>query len=206
MILAARQSYLINSLKYPRNSVYPLPQGDCFDIVFPDMGLGIRTFLRNKLREYRSTKFGGDYVDWRAKRQIAIVDHYGIHFFRGKSVLELGAGYGGIGAVFAGVGAQVTCVEGREKNTRVIRERYPHLDAHTFDLSTGWPKPNGHYDVIIHFGVLYHLRNPEENLRAACRHGTHLILETEVCNSDDPNKLVLVNEASYCFDQAVDGV
>lgn len=167
------------------------------------MGLGIRTYLANKLRERRAIKFGDGYVDWRARRQMAIVDHYGAHFFYKTTFLELGAGYGDTGAFFSGLGALVTCVEGRSEHTRVIQERHPHIRSITCDLSKSWPTGLERHDIIMHMGVLYHLDNPEENLRSACRVCNHLILETVVCDSDDPDKVLFPKELSYCYDQAV---
>ena len=37
----------------------------------------------------------------------------GFDFFKGKKILELGAGHGDIGAFFAELGADVLCLDGR---------------------------------------------------------------------------------------------
>ncbi|MBI3878612.1 MAG: class I SAM-dependent methyltransferase [Verrucomicrobia bacterium] len=173
------------------------------------MGLGIKTYLQFKLGEWTGRhpdKFEGHYTMWRARRINAILDHYGHRYFVGKSVLELGAGYGAIGAFFSLLGADVTCVEGRESNTRVIRERYPFLTALTHDLSAGWPKTGRErYDVIVHFGLLYHLGDPEPSLRESCRRTDQLILETEVSDSDDAHFIKGIKEHSYHFGQSVEG-
>jgi Methyltransferase domain len=172
------------------------------------MALGIKTYFRyqidKRLGKY-DPEFQGVYEDWRAKRIQAILDHYGHKFFEGKTVLELGAGYGDIGHFFSMLGAKVTCVEGREKNTQQILQRYPSLKAITHDLNQGLPSKQ-RYDVIIHFGVLYHLQTPERSLRESCQCSEHLILETECSDSDDPQFLPTAKETSYVYDQAIDGV
>jgi SAM-dependent methyltransferase len=170
------------------------------------MGLGIKTFLSYKIPELlgrSARKFEGHYNEWRTRRILAILDQYGHRFFDGKTVLEVGAGFGDIGAVFALLGARVTCLEGRASNVREIRRRYPFLEARQHDLSAGLPGEQ--YDVLIHMGVLYHLAEPEPAMRAACRCCRHLILETEVCDSDDPGLVLTAPEHSYIYDQALHG-
>ncbi len=172
------------------------------------MGFGTRNFLRyntNRLLGKIGTNFQVAYERWRAKRVQAILDHYGHSFFEGKTLLELGAGYGDIGNFFSLLGAKVTCVEGRQKNANQIIRKYESLRAITYDLNDGLPSKE-HYDIIIHFGVLYHLKNPERSLRESCQCCDHLILETECSDSDDPYFLPTAQETSYVFDQAIDGV
>lgn len=57
--------------------------------------------------------FQNHYEYWRAKRIVAIVEHYGENFFKGKKILELGCGYGDIGKVLISIGAEVIFCEGR---------------------------------------------------------------------------------------------
>ncbi len=168
------------------------------------MGLGIKTYLQWKLGQLGEQKFEGHYSVWRARRILATLDHYGHRFFDGKTVLEVGAAFGAIGATLSALGADVTCLEGRMSNVRVIRNRYPFLKAIQHDLGSGLPGQEV-FDVIIHMGVLYHLPDPEAALRAACRRCRHLILETEVADSDDPELVVNVKEHAYRYDQSLVG-
>jgi SAM-dependent methyltransferase len=169
------------------------------------MGLGIKTYLRYKLSEIAGLdKFEGHYKVWRSRRILAILDQYGHRFFSGKQILEVGAGYGAIGAFFSLLGAEVTCLEGRKANVRVIQQRYPFVKALLHDLAQGIPG-DAFFDVLIHMGVLYHLPDPEPALRAACRRCQHLILETEVSDSDDPDLVLSAREHAYGFDQSLVG-
>src|SRR5205085_3992215 len=168
------------------------------------MGLGIKTFLQWKLGQLGEQKFEGHYSVWRARRILATLDHYGHRFFDGKTVLEVEAAFGAIGTAFSALGADVTWLEGRMANVRAIRNRYPFLKAIHHDLGCGIPGEEM-FDVIIHMGVLYHLPDPEAALRAACRRCDHLILETEVVDSDDLNLVVNVKEHAYKYDQSLVG-
>jgi len=142
--------------------------------------------------------FDDHYVEWRAKRIAAILDHYGTEFFARKRVLEVGCGYGDIGAAIAQHGADVTCSDAREDHLEIVRQRHPQVETVVADLDEPWQFAP--CDVLIHLGVLYHLREPESALRGALATSKHVILETEVLDSDDGQLSRSVAEAGY--DQA----
>lgn len=148
-----------------------------------------------------AVRFNAHYQAWRDARVAAIRQHYGDEFFRGKSLLEVGCGYGDIGAVFTRLGARVTCSDAREEHLAVVRERWPEITTIRADLNREWPFDR--YDIILHLGVLYHLEPTHDSLRRSCRACEHLVVESEVCDSSDPDAVVLAQEAGY--DQAIDG-
>ena len=151
--------------------------------------------------EWIDQRFTVHYVEWRRRRVDAIRAHYGDQFFDGKTVLELGCGYGDIGATFAKLGARVTCCDARPEHLDVLSQRWPNLSVVVADLNHQWPFDR--FDVILHLGVLYHLEPSHESLRRSCRHGNHLVLETEVLDSSSSSLIARVDEDGY--DQAVDG-
>jgi 2-polyprenyl-3-methyl-5-hydroxy-6-metoxy-1,4-benzoquinol methylase len=145
--------------------------------------------------------FEGHYVRW----------SLGEEFFKEKTLLEVGAGHGHIGAHFAGLGAEVTCSDGRREHVITMRENFNGLRIFgndikvvSCDLDIGFPR--GDWDIIVHMGVLYHLRHPVEALHRALHNlldGGTFILESEVVNSDDPDARVRRIETGY--DQAIKG-
>lgn len=145
--------------------------------------------------------FKGHYIGWRKKRTQAILDHYGASFFAGKHLLELGCGYADIGATFHELGAIVTCVEARPEHIAVAKTRYPFLTVIRHDLDGAWNL--GSFDVIIHFGLLYHLFDIEAHLKAVCSNCQHLVLESIVCDSSQP---VCTHEPESGYDQAFNGI
>jgi SAM-dependent methyltransferase len=172
------------------------------------MGLGIKTYVVDKFAELSGKRkwFGMGYHQWQSKRIIAMLDRYGHQFFNGKTILELGAGYGDIGGFFSMLGANVTCLEGREINTDQIKVRYPAVKAMEFDLNKPLPESLSSVDLIIHFGLLYHLNNPEASLRNTCRACKYMALETECSDSSDPMFSREVREKKYHKDHAIDGI
>ena len=172
------------------------------------MGLGIKSRLQWKWMELtgKVQRFGPGYYLWQSKRIRAMLDHYGHEFFAGKSIAELGAGFGDIGGFFSMLGSRVTCLEGRAINVTEIVKRYPGVVAVEFDCNNPLPLELRKMDFIIHFGVLYHLRDPSASLRDACKCTNEMVLETECADSNDPNFFRPTKEAIYIKDHALDGI
>ena len=149
-------------------------------------------------------EFGGHYNRWRAKRIRAIRSHYGRRWWRNKTVLEVGCGHADIGAAFAELGATVTCSDARQEHIVAARRRFgASITTVQADLDGSWPFKE-HYDLLLHLGVLYHLADPEQGVRDALSGADHIVLETEVCDSDDPFLVIQTKEKGY--DQAFNNV
>jgi len=123
--------------------------------------------------------------DWQNKRINFILSKYPEEFFKGKRILELGAHNGYIGACFASLGADVHCVEGRQSNVDRIKEDYPNVTVECADLDTlDWNF--GHYDIIINFGLYYHLENfHKEHLLNCVNNCDLMFFETVIYDSFD---------------------
>ncbi|SDA12800.1 Methyltransferase domain-containing protein [Methylobacterium sp. UNC378MF] len=155
--------------------------------------------------------FDGHYVEWRIKRIAALVEYYGEGWFRGKRILELGCGYGDIGAALWALGADVTLSEGRPEHVEAIRNRLPMLGSNKVvlcNLENGlvFDRDIGHFDLIIHFGVLYHLNDWQTSLAGCFEICKYLVLETEVCDSDDPHFEIKIEENKDGYDQSIVGI
>jgi len=104
--------------------------------------------------------------------------------FEGATVLEFGSFNGDIAAELTERGADVTCVEGKLRNIKIINRRFPHLKVIHHDLDKPeWPFED-FYAFIIHMGLLYQ-QNPEYLLMESQRHCGNLILESQVIDSDE---------------------
>lgn len=163
------------------------------------------SYRQNRKAEGLFEPFFEFYIAARITKILAI---YGLDFFPGKKVLELGAGLGDVGAVFAELGAEVLCLEGRVENVNFGTLKHRALKNITFkqfNLEEDF-REFGRFDLIIHMGLLYHLRNVEDSLKCCFSMADELILETRVCDSTDPQAIFLVNERQELTHLALEGV
>lgn len=124
--------------------------------------------------------------------------------WNGKSVLDVGCGVGHLAQFFAEKGCRVVGVDGRAENIGSLRNRYPGLEAHVADVE-GDLSGLGVFDIVLAYGLLYHLENPVlglRNIAAVCRE--LLLLETVVCDHRLP--LVLWDDETKSCSQALRGV
>ena len=149
--------------------------------------------------------FDGHYYGWRVARISAIVEHFGADYFRGRKLLELGAGHGDIGIFFHCLGADVTFGDARPEHLDVMRERYPSIPEQKFvlyDAEGDWPF-EGAFDVVLNLGLIYHCDRWEKSIMDSSLAAKDMLIETEVADSDDPYYVGKVKEEGY--DQAFRG-
>ncbi|NBT67730.1 MAG: class I SAM-dependent methyltransferase [Betaproteobacteria bacterium] len=119
-------------------------------------------------------------------------------YFKSKTILELGCGYADIGNMFYELGSIVTSADAREEHLENVRQKYPHIKTLLLDCDNDIIKEK--YDIIIHWGLLYHLERIESHIENVSQKCDILLLETEVSDSDDVGFCVSVNENGW--DQA----
>jgi hypothetical protein len=124
--------------------------------------------------------------DWQINRINFILSKYPKEFFKGKRILEVGAYNGYIGAYFNALGAEVHCLEGRLENVVKIKNDYPQITSEVANLDTDeWTW--GKWDIIINFGLYYHLeRFHKEHLSNCIQNCDVLLFETVVYDSYEP--------------------
>lgn len=148
------------------------------------------------------------YVDWRNARINKIEKIFGADFFRGKDILEVGAGKGVIGKYLHDQwGANVTFTEGRAELVEYIRQTNPGANVYQINHEQPWELAEK-FDIIIHWGLLYHLfrwRKDLLRIKSHLREGGILFLESEVFDSDLDQEFN-VNEDKQIDDQSLIGV
>jgi predicted RNA methylase len=115
----------------------------------------------------------------------------------GRSVLELGAGIGDHSVFYLDRGCTVTAIEPRPENVEVLRgrmrelpgvwnpERLRVVEARVEDLDR--IDGLGQFDVVHCYGLLYHLGEPLETIRAAAAHCRGvMVVETKVRLAEHP--------------------
>lgn len=156
--------------------------------------------------EPQMENFQGGYNESRPKRIREIVERYGADNLAGKTMLEVGAGYGHIGAEFANkYGVNVLATDARPEYVEMIRKLFPQVRADVQDLEQPWPYENK-FDLVLFMGVLHHI-HPDHVptvLADVCAAGDFIVLEHEVCDNEDPDMIVSVQRPHY--DQSVHSV
>jgi len=123
------------------------------------------------------------YNEWRRKRLQVTYDHLGKDFFKDKKVLEAGAANGHISNELQQLGAEIIAAEARQETIDVGKTLFPNLNFLQYDFDQDWTL--GKFDVIIHFGLLYHLLDAVQALEDTLDNCNTLVLETSVSLDDD---------------------
>jgi hypothetical protein len=122
-----------------------------------------------------------------------------------RTLLELGAGHGDFSQYFTDKGFLCTAAEGRLEHVDWMRKNTQIFSIVQFDAEKPWLEKNS-YDVILHFGLLYHLERPLDNLAWTIDHLDFnvMFLETEVANYHDPEFTLVLRESGP--DQALNNI
>jgi SAM-dependent methyltransferase len=126
----------------------------------------------------------GYYRESELTRLMNLFAHVDLERWRGMRVLEVGAGIGHIGAIFAQLGFDVTSTDGRPEYVEKMRAQ--GRKAFVLDLDKTDVDKAGDFDLILAFGVLYHLTEPESFLKSCGKKAQVLLLETAVCDAGEP--------------------
>jgi len=135
----------------------------------------------------------GMHPGWQKTRIEFLKSYQMVKSWKNKTVLELGAFNGVIGNALYEMGARVTCVEGRQENLKYIELGYPHLKLIHADCdSNRWEF--GKFDVIVNFGLLYHLQHYHGVfLRNCIANCNYMFLELVIFDHPEP-KIYLRDE------------
>jgi len=142
--------------------------------------------------------FNDHYIDWRNSRMNGIKKYISLDYFKSKTLLELGCGYADIGNMFFELGSIVTSCDAREEHLAKVELKYSHIKTLLLDCDKDIIKDK--YDIIVHWGLLYHLNEIEIHLENISKKCDLLLLETEVSDSDDKDFYISTDENGY--DQA----
>jgi SAM-dependent methyltransferase len=151
--------------------------------------------------------FDGSYEGWRVARANKLLKIFSRDWFVGKRILELGAGHADLGAFFAELGAEVCCAEGRRENAEFARLKHRDVEGlriEVLNLDNDFTHL-GRFDLVINFGLLYHIVDIDTHLGRCFSMSDDVVLESVVCDSLDPYKNVVVDERSTVGEEALSG-
>ena len=109
-----------------------------------------------------------------------------------RTALDLGCGVGYFSSLLQDLGLQVTAADARADNIVEARSRFAGIDFRVADAEDASLADLGTFDLVLCFGLLYHLENPMRairNLRALT--GKLLLLESMAVDEEQPFFLLL---------------
>lgn len=142
--------------------------------------------------------FKGHYDNWTISRMNCIKKYIPVEYFKSKKILELGSGYAHVAIKFIELGAIVDCSDARKEHIEYINKTYPDIKTLIIDADNDIITDK--YDIILHWGLLYHLNNIEFHLENVSKNCNILLLESEVCDSNDSDLCISIYE--YGDDQS----
>ena len=152
------------------------------------------TFTKNK---YEERNF---------KLSKIIIDYYGVNFFRGKKILDLGCGNGEIANIFSNLGSNVLAVDARQENINIVNKKFPKIKTLKVDLDEYFPFLDQQFDLILSLGLICHLSNYYKHIEDIFQLSSeNIIIETEVLDCDDIS-IIGVDEDRSVSDLSFNGL
>lgn len=111
-----------------------------------------------------------------------------------KTALDAGCGVGFFATLLAGNGFHVTAFDARLENVEEARRRYPAIRFEVRDVEDVAITGLGQFDLVLCFGLLYHLENPFRALRNLCALTKHALLLESMCVPEERACMVLRDE------------
>ncbi len=143
--------------------------------------------------------FEDHYIPWRKSRIAGLEKYVDTAIFENKKLLEVGCGCADLGVHFRDTyKCNITVSDARKEHLETVATRYPEIPSFLFDCDND--RLTDKYDIILHWGVLYHISNIDEHVKNICESCDFLLLETEVMDSTNENDILFTTEDG--FDQA----
>jgi FkbM family methyltransferase len=104
-----------------------------------------------------------------------------------RSAIDIGCGLGYFSSSLSSLGLNVVGVDARQENVEEARRRHPGIEFHAIDAEQASASRLGQFDLVLCFGLLYHLENPFRVIRNLAGLSTKLVLiEGMVYPSPEP--------------------
>jgi SAM-dependent methyltransferase len=124
----------------------------------------------------------------------------------GLSVLEVGAGIGDHTSYYLDRGCRITVSDARSENVDYIKKRFPACDVQLLDMEHPPAIQAGPFDLVHCYGLLYHLKNPEQALEFLGRSARKMLFLETCVSFGDTEAINDVGEVQSDPTQAWSGV
>jgi SAM-dependent methyltransferase len=122
-----------------------------------------------------------------------------------RTALDAGCGIGHFSARLQQMGLQVAAFDARAENVEEARRRHSKIDFRVADAEELLPQHFGVFDLVLCFGLLYHLESPLRAMRRLRSMTGKVLLIESVCAPGSSPSLHLRDEAMLP-DQALNAV
>jgi SAM-dependent methyltransferase len=112
-----------------------------------------------------------------------------------SSALDVGCGVGDFSKFLWDMGFQVLALDGRQENAREAQRRYPQITFLTMDAEELAAQHVGRFDLVLCFGLLYHLENPFRAIRQFHSITDKVLLIESMCVPGDRAMMELLDES-----------
>jgi SAM-dependent methyltransferase len=110
------------------------------------------------------------------------------------SALDVGCGLGDFSKFMSEQGFQVVALDGREENIQEGQRRYPEITFRTADAEELSVSEIGTFDLVLCFGLLYHLENPFRTIRSLHSLTKQILLVEGMCVPSEQATMELLDE------------
>lgn len=142
------------------------------------------------------------YEEWVAKRVGKIRNIFGDKWFQNKKILELGACHGDNGIEFLKLGADVTFSDVRQElldNITLKLKEFHYVPATILLNQEDEYTLDKKYDLVLHMGLLYNIKDWKNSIRCALNHTNYMILDTLVCPEPDQDGQVEIINQDFMY-------
>jgi SAM-dependent methyltransferase len=111
-----------------------------------------------------------------------------------SSAIDVGCGVGEFSKFLSDMNLRVVGVDGRTENAAEAKRRFPQIPFITADAEN-LPVPDiGTFDLVLCFGLLYHLENPFRMIRSLYSLTSKVLIAETMCTPDSNPTMDLLDE------------
>lgn len=111
-----------------------------------------------------------------------------------SSALDVGCGVGDFSKLLFDLGFNVIAIDGREENAAEGKKRYPEIEFRVADVEGLSTSQLGAFDLVLCFGLLYHLENPFRAIRNLHSLTKKILLVESMCMPSADATMGLLDE------------
>lgn len=127
------------------------------------------------------------YCEWSRNRIEKIKNIFGLSWFSRKTILELGACQGDIGLQFLNLGSDVVFSDFNTENLEEISKK-TNIPVKICEIDQNYDYDiERKFDLVLHLGLLCHIKNWKNDLKCALNHSNVMVLETLVNPNNNQN-------------------